>query len=143
MKIVTASLKSKYVTEIHMRQHDLTADEPEESGGDDAGPNPYDLLLAALAACTAMTVRWYADRKALDIDACEVTLSYDRIHIRDCQSCEQDNSDRRIEHIRRTVEISGDLTEEQMLKLQSIPGKCPVSRTLKSGVVIEDEVKYI
>lgn len=142
MKIVTASLKNNYVTEIHMRHHDLTADEPETAGGNNTGPNPYDLLMASLASCTAMTIRWYANRKKIELTGCEVTLEYNRIHIKDCKSCEEGDPRSHIDHIKRTVEISGNLTDEQKEKMLSIPGKCPVSKTLKAGVVIEDDVKY-
>lgn len=142
MKIVTAVLKNKYQTQIYMENHELSADEPVKAGGDDTGPNPYDLLLASLGACTAMTVQWYAERKKLDIRSCEVTLQYDRIHIKDCKSCDQTDPMSKIEHVKRQVEISGDLTDEQRERLQSIPAKCPVSRTLKNGIVIEDEVSF-
>ena len=142
MKIITATMGKKFTTEIHMQEHDLTADEPEKAGGDNTGPNPYDLLLASLAACTAMTIRWYADRKKLDLTGCEVTLEYNRMHIKDCKACEEGDPRSHIEHIKRTVEISGDFSDEEKQKLMSIPGKCPVSKTLKTGVVIEDEVSY-
>lgn len=142
MKIVTATLKDKYRTEIFMDSHQLNADEPVLAGGDDSGPNPYDLLLASLAACTAMTMRWYADRKKLDLTGCQVTLEYDRIHAKDCADCDQSDPLKRIEHITRKVELSGQFTEEEKNKLNSIPSKCPVSTTLKHGVVISDEVKY-
>ena len=143
MKIVTATLKDKYRTEIFMDKHQLTADEPPTAGGDDLGPNPYDLVMASLAACTAMTVRWYAERKQLDLTGCEVTLEYDRIHAKDCAECDQSDPLKRIEHIKRTVEISGRFSDEEREKLKSIPGKCPVSRTLKNGLVITDEVTYV
>jgi uncharacterized OsmC-like protein len=142
MKVVTASLKNKFQTQIYMENHEIGADEPLSAGGDDTGPNPYDLMLASLAACTAMTIRWYADRKKLDISLCEVTLEYDRIHAKDCEGCDQAEPMKRIEHVKRTVEIQGRLSDEEKEKLLSIPGKCPVSRTLKNGIVIEDEVKY-
>jgi putative redox protein len=142
MKIVTASLKDNYMTEIRMRHHDLTSDEPEISGGNDTGPNPYDLLMAALASCTAMTIRWYADRNKIDLTGCEVTLEYNRIHIKDCKSCAEGDPRSHIDHIKRTVEISGSLSAEQKERMLSIPAKCPVAKTLKSGVVIEDDVKY-
>ena len=70
MKIVSATLKDKFRTEIFMDNHQLTADEPPSAGGENLGPNPYDLVMASLAACTAMTVRWYADRKQLDLTGC-------------------------------------------------------------------------
>lgn len=143
MKIVTAYLKNNYITEIHMGHHDLTSDEPEASGGDDTGPNPYDLLMASLASCTAMTMRWYADHKKIDLSVCMVTLEYNRIHIKDCKSCEEGDPRSHIDHIKRTVEVSGNFTDEQKESMLSIPGKCPVSKTLKSGVVIEDDVKYV
>lgn len=126
-----------------MDNHQVTADEPQSAGGDDFGPNPYDLVLASLAACTAMTVRWYAYRKQIDLTGCEVTLEYDRIHAKDCQECDQADPMKRIERIKRTVEISGRFTAEEKEKLKSIPAKCPVSRTLKNGIAITDEVTYV
>lgn len=143
MKIVTASLKHKFQTTIYMDKHELSSDEPESAGGDDSGPNPYDLLLASLGACTAMTVQWYAERKKLDITRCEVTLKYDRIHAKDCKECEQTDPLKRIEHVVREVEIGGDFSAETRERLRTIPGKCPVSRTLKNGLVIEDDVKFV
>jgi len=142
MRVVMAELKDGFRTEIYMGKHELVADEPTDSGGTDFGPNPYDLMLAALGACTAMTVRWYGQKKGLDIGGCEVTLEYDRIHAKDCASCDKSEPLKRIEHIRRIVKISGRLTNEEKGRLATIPGKCPVSKTLSEGVVIEDQVIY-
>ena len=143
MNIVIDSLGKKYTTEIHMEGHDLTADKPEEAGGDNIGPNPCDLLLASLAACTAMTIRWDAERKKLNLSGCEVALSYNRLHIKDCKACEERDPRSHIEHMKREVEISGKLNDEERRKLLSIPGKCPVSKTLKTGMFIEGEVSYV
>ncbi len=142
MKTVTATLRDKFQTDLYMGDHEFRADEPEKAGGDNTGPNPYDLVLASLAACTAMTVRWYANHKKLDLKGCRVTLEYDRIHARDCAACDKSDPFKKLEYVRRIVEIEGDFSDEEKEKLKSIPAKCPVSRTLKGGIVIEDEVNY-
>ncbi|MEZ0107479.1 putative OsmC-like protein/alpha/beta superfamily hydrolase [Catenulispora sp. EB89] len=114
-------------------RHRLVADEPVPVGGD-TGPNPYDLLLAALGACTSMTLRMYAERKNLPLEKVTVALRHDRIHAKDCEECESTAGF--IDRIDRVIRLEGPLTQEQRARLQEIADKCPVHRTLTSETVI-------
>lgn len=122
-------------TEISANGYTLVADEPTELGGTDAGPTPYDYLTGALGACTAMTLRMYADRKGWPLESVTVRLRHQQIHARDCEECETENG--KIDHIRREVEIEGDLDEAQRAKLLEIADRCPVHRTLETETVVE------
>jgi uncharacterized OsmC-like protein/alpha/beta superfamily hydrolase len=134
--VVTSTGAGKYTQRVTAGRHVLTADEPKSVGGDDAGPNPYDLLLASLGACTAMTLRMYADRKGLPLTQVEVTLRHARIHADDCATCE--TSTGMVDHIDRAVRISGEgLTEPDVARLLEIADRCPVHRTL-TGLVHVD-----
>jgi uncharacterized OsmC-like protein len=124
---------------IQVRDHHLTADEPAEGGGRDAGPNPYELLLAALGACTAMTLRMYADRKQWPLEGVEVTLEHDRIHAEDCRDCE--TREGRLDRIRKELRLLGPLDEAQRQRLGEIAERCPVSQTLKREVVMEQQLR--
>jgi putative redox protein len=114
--------RDKYRTQIEVGGHALTADEPEALGGANAGPAPYDLLLASLGACTAITLRMYADRKAWPMESVDVGLHFLR----------SDDGGSRIE---RTLTIVG-LDAEQQAKLADIAERTPVTLTLKAGVII-------
>ncbi len=115
----------------------LITDEPVEIGGDDAGPDPYTLLLAALGSCISMTVTLYARRKQWPLEQVSVRLRQNRIHAKDCQECAQ-NTDGYVHRIERSVSFKGDLTEEQVARLKEISHKCPVHKTLTSQIVIAD-----
>lgn len=132
---VTVRTRESLYTEISTNGHTLVADEPESLGGTDEGPNPYDYLLGALGACTAMTVRMYADRKGWPLESVTVRLEHEKIHARDCETCETENG--RIDRIEMDIELEGDLEESQREKLLEIADKCPVHRTLTSETVIE------
>jgi putative redox protein len=120
---------------IDIRGHQLTADEPSDVGGDDAGPNPYELLLSALGACTAMTVRMYARRKGWPLESIEVALSHQRIHAEDCANCE--TREGFLDHITKAISLHGPLDTEQRQRLMEISERCPVQRTLEHEVHIE------
>jgi putative redox protein len=125
-------------TEMEAGGHALVADEPESLGGTDAGPTPYDLLLAALSGCTAMTLRMYADRKGWPLESVTVRLSQDRIHAKDCEECETEEG--RIDRIEREVELEGSLDEKQRRRLLEVADMCPVHRTLKGEVIVENSL---
>lgn len=130
---VTETGSGTYTQQIVAGQHRLLADEPSPVGSD-AGPTPYDLLLAGLGACTSMTVRMYADRKGWPLERVQVTLRHERIHAEDCAECETKKG--WISHIDRTIELFGDLDDEQRQKLLAIAERCPVHQTLTSEVDI-------
>ena len=124
----------KFAQTIYAGQHRLRADEPVELGGADSGPSPYDLLVAALGACTAMTVRLYADRKQIPVERVIVGLKHGKVHAADCAECE--TREGTIDRIDRVVTIEGPLDDAQRAKLLEIADKCPVHRTLKSEIWI-------
>lgn len=114
----------------------FTTDEPKIAGGDDAGPDPYTLLLAALGSCMSMTVQLYARRKQWPVETVTVRLRQNRIHAKDCQECaDKEGFIHRIEH---SVTVTGDLSDEQRARLLEIAHKCPVHKTLTSKIVIAD-----
>jgi uncharacterized OsmC-like protein/esterase/lipase len=120
----------KFQQEIMSGPHRFLADEPVSVGGLDSGPGPYDLLLASLGACTSMTVRLYAERKALPLERVTVRLTHVKIHAEDCENCESKTG--MIDRIDRTITFEGDLDVETRKRLLEIADKCPVHRTLKS-----------
>lgn len=120
---------------IQAGRHIMVADEPTSAGGEDTGPTPYGLLLAALGACTSMTVRMYANRKEWPLESTTVTLKHSRIHAADCADCE--TREGRLDHVERVIQLDGDLDDEQRARLIEIANKCPVHRTLRSEVVID------
>jgi len=124
-----------FAQEIVIGQHRLLADEPTSVGGTDTGPNPYDLLLAALGSCASMTVAMYARRKGWPLEAVTVRLSHSKVHAADC--AESETKVGMLDHVHRDVELSGPLSEEQRARLLDIASKCPVHRTLKSEIVIQ------
>lgn len=135
---VIASTGYGLCTEVAANGYALVADEPSEFGGTDAGPTPYDYLLAALGSCTAMTVRMYADRKGWPLESVLVRMKHGRIHAKDCEECETENG--KIDKIELELELEGPLDEEQRRRLKEISEKCPVHRTLDSEVLIETNV---
>jgi putative redox protein len=130
---VTEAGSGTFTRQITAGQHQLVADEPRPVG-DDAGPTPYDLVLAGLGACTSMTVRMYADRKGWPLEQVRVTLRHSRIHAEDCAACETTKG--WIDHIDIDVELDGDLDDAQRQRLKQIAERCPVHQTLTSEVDI-------
>ena len=132
--VVARTGSSGFRTEIRTGTHGLVADEPVSVGGGDAGPSPYDLLLAALGACTGMTLRMYADRKKWPLDAVTVHLAHHKIHAADGRAPGDANA--RTDRIERTLELDGDLTDAQRARLLEIAAMCPVHRTLERSVEV-------
>jgi putative redox protein len=120
--------------EVIAGAHHLLADEPLAVGGGDTGLNPYELLLAALGACTAMTLRLYAERKALRLDRVTVRLRHAKIYAADCTTCE--TKEGKIDRIEREIELAGTLDADERARLIEIADKCPIHRTLTSEIDI-------
>lgn len=131
---VAETRAGRFGQEITVGKHRLVADEPVSAGGTDTGPSPYDLLLAGLGACTAMTVRMYADLKQLPLDKVTVRLRHAKVHAQDCAECE--TREGKIDRIEREIELAGGLDEAQRARLLEIANRCPVHRTLHSEVWI-------
>jgi putative redox protein len=132
--VVRETRNSKFQQTVTVGPHQLLADEPTTSGGDDTGLAPYDFLLAGLGACTSMTMRLYADRKSLPLERTTVTLRHSKIHAQDCAECE--TKDGMLDQIERVIGMEGPLDAAQRAKLMEIADKCPVHRTLTSEVRI-------
>ena len=124
----------KFQQEVTVGRHRLLVDEPLAAGGEDSGPSPYDMLCAALGACTAMTLRLYADAKKLPLERVGVDLRHEKIHASDCRDCE--TREGRIDRIERAIELEGSLDAAARTKLLEVANKCPVHRTLFGEVVI-------
>ncbi|MEH0155581.1 alpha/beta fold hydrolase [Limibacter armeniacum] len=140
-KDVVVSIGDKgYTTEMLVGKHYMVADEPEDVGGFDFGPSPYGYLTAALGACTAMTLRLYADHKQLEVEEINIHLSHSKSHMEDCENCEADNQSK-IDHFDREIEIKGNLTEAQRNRMLEIADKCPVHRTLHEEVKVSTKLK--
>lgn len=124
----------KFAQDVVVGEHRLIADEPVGVGGDDLGPGPYEYLLGALGACTSMTIRMYAARKAWPLDRVRVTLRHGKVHATDCAECETKIG--MVDRIEREIALVGALSTEQTAKLMEIADKCPVHRTLLSEIRI-------
>jgi len=125
----------KFAQHLLDGRHRLIADEPAAAGGGDRGPGPYELLLMALGACTSMTVRLYAARKAWRLERVSVQLRHARIHAEDCADCETKQG--LIDRIERVISLEGALDAAQRQRLLEIADMCPVHRTLTSEIKIE------
>lgn len=135
MVVVAGAGEGLFPQLISASGHPLRADEPVSVGGSDSGPGPYDLLLAGLGACTAMTIRMYADRKQWPLQDVQVNLQHEKIHAEDCAGCE--TAEKKIDRITREIRLVGQLDATQQARLMEIADKCPVHRTLTSDIRIE------
>jgi uncharacterized OsmC-like protein len=136
-EVIVTSLDNLRNEVTYGHGHSLITDEPVAAGGDDAGPDPYTLLLGALGSCISMTVTLYARRKGWPVERVTVRLRQRRIHGKDCVECEE-KSEGFVHRIERRVTVEGKLSEEQQARLQEIAHKCPVHKTLTSPIVILD-----
>src|SRR5437763_8024373 len=132
--VVVRGGADSFKQEITAGQHRLIADEPVSAGGGDAGPDPYDYLLAALGVCTSMTVGFYARRNKFPLKNIKVSLWHSRIHAKDCEECE--TREGMVDRIDVEVELTGALSAEQHAALMEIAAKCPVHRALTSEINI-------
>jgi uncharacterized OsmC-like protein/alpha/beta superfamily hydrolase len=132
--VVRETRNSKFQQTVSIGPHHMLADEPVAAGGEDSGPGPYDYVLAGLGACTSMTMRLYAERKALPLERVTVTLKHSKIYAQDCAECETKAG--MLDQIDRVISMEGALDAEQRKKLMEIADKCPVHRTLTSEIHI-------
>ena len=133
--VVAETGRGKFQNHVVIGDHVMLADEPESFGGMDSGPSPYQYLNASLGACTAMTVRMYAERKGWPLENVSVTLRHEKGHAEDCEAC-LDGQEQKVDIIERSLRFEGPLDAEQRARLLEIADRCPVHRTLNSPVVI-------
>lgn len=139
MASVNAHLVEGYRVEVTNGRHTWHADEPTDKGGDDTGPTPYELLLGALAACTAITISMYAQRKGMVLTDVSIGYTFDRVHADDVEETE-DPGRGYIERVTAEIDIRGDLTDAQRKRLEAIAVRCPVHKTLEHGLHFDETV---
>jgi putative redox protein len=139
MAEVVVSSVGQLRQEVWAGAYTLTVDEPEEMGGQNTGPTPYDLLLGALGACTSMTLLLYARRKGWPLEGVEVHLRHQRIHAEDCADCE--TKEGWLDAIEKEIVVAGDLSPEQQERLGEIAHRCPVNQTLLREVKITQTLR--
>jgi uncharacterized OsmC-like protein len=125
-------------TDVEVGGHHLVVDEPTAVGGADEGPTPYEMLLAGLGACTAMTLRIYADRRKWPLERARISLRHRKVHAQDCVDCETKPA--KMDVVDRIITLDGALTEEQRAKLLEIAERCPVQQTLGSKIQVNTTI---
>ena len=135
-----ATTKQSYTTQVQSKGHIRITDEPVELGGDDKGPSPYDLLIGALASCTSITLRMYANRKKYDVTEIKVHVNYTKEYREDCESSVDGN---KIETFvfNRTIHLTGSLNSEEKQNMLDIANKCPLHKTLEGTIEVNTELK--
>jgi len=137
--VVAETAQGTFLNHVVVRAHHFFADEPVSAGGFDAGPSPYDLLAAALGACTSMTLRLYADRKGWPLDRVTVEVGHAKVHADDCAECAASDGTARtglVDRFERRLILEGNLDDEQRAGLRKIADRCPVHRTLEASSAI-------
>jgi putative redox protein len=141
MASITAELRSGTAVTLSNGRHSWTADEPAKAGGTDTGPTPYEILLGALAACTCITLALYCRHKGIDLKGVTAWYQHDRIHAEDCEDCDE-KARGFMDRVISRVKIEGNFTEAQRERLAQIVSRCPVHKTLESGVKVTDQVEF-
>lgn len=136
--VVAVGPTSGFRTEVDVGGHHLVVDEPLPVGGTDTGPSPYEMLLAALGACTAMTLRLYADRRGWPLERARVELRHRKVHAQDCAEC--DRRPAKMDVVDRVVFLDGPLADEQRTRLMEIAERCPVHQTLQSKIQVNTRI---
>jgi putative redox protein len=138
-RTITADLTGGRTTvEIHSEDHMWLADEPIGSGGENLGPDPYELLLGALAACTCATIELYCRHKQIPLDSVSARFTYDRVHADDCEDCEGETKGF-LDRVRSQIFIEGTFDEDQEARLEQVAVRCPVHKTLANGISFTTE----
>ncbi len=136
-EVIVRSLSNVQNQVTYGEGHTFITDEPVEVGAEDAGPDPYTLLLAALGSCISMTVTLYARRKQWPLERVTVRLRQNRIHAADCIECTETKGGY-THRIERAVTFEGNLNDEQLTRLKEIAHKCPVHKTLTSPIIVTE-----
>lgn len=129
--IVTQNGTGHYQQQVSIGKHQLTADEPESLGGDDAGPGPMDLVLAGLGACTAITLHMYAERKNFDVRKITVTLDHQKRVV----------NEKKVDQVSRRIAIEGPLSEEERLRMLEIANRCPTLLALQQPLEVDTQLE--
>jgi uncharacterized OsmC-like protein len=137
--VVVEGPTAGFRTEVAVGSHRFTVDEPVPVGGTDAGPSPYEFLLAALGACTAMTLRLYADRRQWPLERADVRLRHRKVHAQDCVDCETKPA--KMDVVDRVLILHGPLSDDQRTKLMEIANRCPVHQTLGSQIQVNTTIE--
>jgi putative redox protein len=132
--VVVSGPARGFRTDVEVGGHHLVVDEPAAVGGADEGPTPYEMLLAGLGACTAMTLRIYADKRNWPLERAHISLRHRKVHAQDCVDC--DTKPARMDVVDRIITLEGALTEEQRAKLLEIAERCPVHQTLQGKMQV-------
>ena len=138
-EVVARTPGDSFATHVMAGRHAMVADEPVSVGGNDTGPTPYDFLAAALATCTSMTLKMYAEHKGLDLESATVRVTHGRMHADDCADCEQE--DGFIHQFRRELALAGDLSDAARERMVEIADRCPVHRTLHGEIKVRTTLK--
>lgn len=141
MSQISAELTSGMVVSLTNGRHEWTADEPEDAGGTDSGPNPYELLLSSLAACTCLTIAMYCNHKKLKFESIRASFDFENVHASDCADCDQEDEGY-IQIITSNVHVSGEFDAAQKKRLAEIATRCPVHKTLNKGVRFRDNATF-
>ncbi len=142
MATITADLTTGFAVELRSGDHVWHADEPTDLGGTDTGPNPYELLLSAVAACTCITISMYCRRKGWDLHSISAKYEHDKVHADDCGDCD-DDAKGYIDRVRSEIFIEGDFDDDQRDRLAGIAQRCPVHKTLDHGVSFTVETIFV
>lgn len=132
--VVARTESGGFRTDVVAGEHRFVADEPQGVGGSDAGPSPYDYLSAALATCTTMTLKMYADHKKIDLKSATVSVRHGRVHADDCADC--DSTSGKIDEFRRELRLDGDLDDSVRQRMLEIADRCPVHKTLHNEIKV-------
>jgi len=136
--VIAKTRAAGFKTEVRMGRYGVVADEPLSVGGTGLGPTPYDLLSAALATCTSMTLRMYANHKKLNFESATVRVEHDKVHAKDCEDCESGTG--KIDEFRRTISLDGDLTDAERARMLEIADRCPVHLTLHGETKVRSDL---
>lgn len=137
--LVSADSTAPMVANIRAGAQTMVLDETGALTGIKIGPDPYDYILSALGACTVITLHMYAQRKGWPLERAEVNLRHGRVHVKDCEDCEETIS--KLTQVTKQLRLIGDLTPEQRKRLKLISAKCPVQKTLEAGIHIVTEME--